>query len=115
MAGGKRVVIVADWPELGFDPRVCLNVRPVQLSARQPGECAVSRSAVEARNRDYKALLGSLERRHAGLTIFDPWPFLSDKLACHAIRDGELLYLDNNHLSVLGSMRLGPQVAAAID
>jgi peptidoglycan/LPS O-acetylase OafA/YrhL len=115
LASGKRVVIVADWPELGFDPRVCLNVRPVQFSSRKPSECAVSRSAVEARNRDYKTLLGSLERRHADVKVFDPWPFLCDNIACHAIRDGELLYQDNNHLSVQGSMLVGPQLAAAID
>ena len=114
LAAGKRVVIVADWPELGFDPRACLNLRPVQFARPEPGRCVVSLAAAQERNREFRALLASLQSRHPGLQVFDPWPLLCDELACQALQQTAPLYRDNNHLSVLGSSLIGGVLAAAL-
>jgi peptidoglycan/LPS O-acetylase OafA/YrhL len=114
LAAGKRVVIVSDWPELGFDPRACLKLRPIQFSPTRPGHCGVSLAAARERNREYRALLAALQARHRGLTVFDPWPLLCDAESCQVLRDGAPLYRDNNHLSFLGSAMVGSALAAVL-
>jgi peptidoglycan/LPS O-acetylase OafA/YrhL len=111
LAGGKRVVIVADWPELGFDPRGCLDVRPLRLSQGLVRACEVGLPEVRERNRAYRALLESLAGLHPEVSVFDPWPLLCGERACRALEDGRLLYRDNNHLSVEGSRLLGRSLA----
>ncbi|MBL8446061.1 MAG: acyltransferase [Zoogloeaceae bacterium] len=111
---GKRLVIVADWPELGFDPRVCVRARPFQLGVRRAEECVVSLAAAEARNAPYRALLAELASRFPAVTVFDPWPGLCGAGVCRALEGGDLLYADNNHLSLVGSRELGRALAATL-
>jgi hypothetical protein len=104
-ATGKRLVLFLDWPELGFDPRSCLP-RPVALFSRPRAVCAVARDQVDARNRAYRELLFGLQREFPGLKVFDPMPFLCDSSACYAMKDGHLLYSDDNHVSIAGAAYL---------
>ncbi|HEX3822204.1 MAG TPA: SGNH hydrolase domain-containing protein, partial [Candidatus Sulfotelmatobacter sp.] len=60
-ATGKRIILVLDWPELGFDPRSCLP-RPVSLFSSPKALCGVPRAQVDARNRDYRELASKLEK-----------------------------------------------------
>lgn len=109
---GKRLVLVADWPELGFDPRVCIAARPFQLGVRKAEDCGVERGEAEARNQPYRALLAELAKRYPALAIYDPWPEFCDPGQCRALDGDKLLYADNNHLSLVGSRQVGAGVAA---
>jgi peptidoglycan/LPS O-acetylase OafA/YrhL len=102
---GKHLVLFVDWPELGFDPRSCLP-RPVTLFSNQRPLCAVPRNQVDARNRAYRELLFGLQKEFSGLTFFDPMPFLCDSSDCYAMKDGHLLYSDDNHVSIAGAAYL---------
>jgi peptidoglycan/LPS O-acetylase OafA/YrhL len=104
-ATGKHLILFVDWPELGFDPRSCLP-RPVTLFSRPRPLCAVARDQVDARNRAYRELLFGLQKQFAGLKVFDPLPFLCDSSACYAMKDGHLLYSDDNHVSIAGALYL---------
>lgn len=104
-ATGKRLILFIDWPELGFDPRSCLP-RPVALFSSRRSFCGVARDQVDARNRDYRQLLFGLQNEVAGLKLFDPTPFLCDSSACYAMKDGHLLYSDDNHVSIAGAAYL---------
>jgi peptidoglycan/LPS O-acetylase OafA/YrhL len=114
LANGKRVTLVVDWPEMGFDPRACLNVRPIQFARRQPEACKVALPTVEARNQEYRNVLEALRVRRPAVQIFDPWPLLCDEDSCWAVRGGVLLYRDNNHLSTKGSALIGSALAATL-
>jgi peptidoglycan/LPS O-acetylase OafA/YrhL len=102
---GKHLILFVDWPELGFDPRSCLP-RPVTLFSKPRPLCAVARDQVDARNRAYRAVLFELQKQFAGLQLFDPTPFLCDLSACYAMKDGHLLYSDDNHVSIAGARYL---------
>ncbi|MGC2449480.1 MAG: acyltransferase family protein [Candidatus Sulfotelmatobacter sp.] len=104
-ATGKNIVLLLNWPELGFDPRSCLP-RPVPLFSQVHPRCEVPRSQVDARNEEYRKAIFEMKKEFPGLRVFDPLPYFCDSTACHAMRDGHLLYRDDNHLSAAGSAYL---------
>ncbi len=104
-ATGKKVVLFVDWPEMGFDPISCLP-RPVPLFSKVRPLCGISRSEVDTRNRAYRDVISGMKKEFSGLSVFDPIPYLCDSSACYAMRDGHLLYRDDNHLSAVGSAYL---------
>ncbi len=110
-ASGKNVILFIDWPELNFDPRSCLP-RPVRLFSHIRPLCGVPRSQVDARNREYREVIFEMKKEFSGLTVFDPFPYLCDAAACYAMRDGRLLYEDDNHLTAEGSAYLGEKFLA---
>lgn len=102
---GKKIVLFIDWPELGFDPKSCLP-RPVPLFSHVHTACEVPRAEVDAHDEAYRRVIFEMKKDFPGLTVFDPFPYLCDSAACHAMRDGHLLYRDDNHLSAIGSAYL---------
>jgi peptidoglycan/LPS O-acetylase OafA/YrhL len=110
-AAGKNVILLIDWPELGFDPRSCLP-RPVPLFSQVRPLCGVPRAQVEARNRAYRELIFQMKKDFPGLGVFDPLPYLCDPSACHAMNGGHLLYRDDNHLSAAGAVYLSEKFLA---
>lgn len=101
-SSGKTIVLFIDWPELDFDPRSCLP-RPVSFFAQPRALCGVPRNQVDARNREYREAIEHLREKFAGVRTFDPLPYLCNQEACYAMKDGHLLYRDDNHLSAVGS------------
>jgi len=44
--------------------------------------------------------------------VFDPVPHLCDAEYCWAMKDGKMLYRNDDHLSMAGSMYIGSKLAA---
>jgi peptidoglycan/LPS O-acetylase OafA/YrhL len=105
-SAGKRVVMVLDVPELGFDPRACVELRPLTLAWKPRTPCAVPREVANARNQDYRALVRSVASRFPDVTVFDPWPALCDEASCWAQKDGVMLYRNDDHLTLEGARRV---------
>ena len=99
---GKSVFLFLDWPELGFDPRSCLE-RPIRFGMEARKLCAVPRNEVDARNRAYRELVFQMKKEFSPVRVFDPIPFLCDSSACFGMRDGRLLYSDDTHVSINGA------------
>lgn len=113
IAAGKRVILLVGVPEIGFMPEECLIGRPFGLrEVRSP--CAVTRAAVDHRNRRYRRLVGALAARIPQLEVFDAQPLFCDGALCHAERGQRLLYQDGNHLSILGSRLVAAQLVSFI-
>lgn len=108
---GKRVIVVLDNPELGFDPKTCLALRPLHLTStnlRTP--CAVSRAAFEERNRDYRALVTKVQADFPQTILVDGAKPFCDEQWCWAMKDGETLYLDDDHLSLYGARLVAKEI-----
>jgi hypothetical protein len=103
IAKSKRVIFVLDIPELGFDPKACVDVRPWRLTSHIKSPCAVSRDEFEMRNRQYRDLVRSVLQNFPTVKVFDAAAELCDKQWCWAMKDGMVLYRDDDHLSVQGS------------
>ena len=99
---GKHVILVVGVPEIGFLPEECLIGRPFGLrEVRFP--CAVSRAAVDSRNREYRRVVGALSARIPELEVVDAQSLFCDAALCSARRGARLLYQDGNHLTLAGS------------
>lgn len=103
-AAGKRTIFVLDNPELGFDPKTCLDSRPLRLTPKNlRTPCAISRATFEERNREYRALVTKVLADFPQVILVDgAKPFCDDQW-CWAMKDGEMLYIDDDHLSLYGA------------
>ncbi len=100
---GKEVVFVLDIPELGFDPESCVNSRIVWFTKSVRELCAVSRKEFDHRNREYREIVAKVLMDFPRVKIFDASGRLCDSSWCWGMKDGQMFYRDNNHLSVIGS------------
>lgn len=107
LGAGKELILVIDWPGLGFDPKTCADTRPVRLSGFKPRDCRVPREEYEARSADYRLMLRSIAAAHPGLKIWDTAKAFCDEQYCHGKMQGQILYRDPGHLSLEGSKYLG--------
>jgi peptidoglycan/LPS O-acetylase OafA/YrhL len=98
-----QIIFVLDTPELGFDPRSCDVPRPLTLTKHPESRCGISRQAVEERNREYRELVFNVLKEFPSVLIFDAMAHICDAQQCLAMKDGNLLYRDDDHLSVAGS------------
>jgi peptidoglycan/LPS O-acetylase OafA/YrhL len=109
VAQGKRVVWILDVPELGFDPHQCLR-RPEGLS-RPKERCGISEVSYENRRKEYVAALHAIARRYPGVDFWDPRSVLCQNGFCSALTATEILFQDDDHLTLQGSRALGAKLA----
>ncbi|OLV16251.1 acyltransferase family protein [Deinococcus marmoris] len=107
----KKVILVVDNAELDFEPRECVNVRPIEYTQHFKTPCGVSRAKYEARNQEYLAILGRQAAQRPNVRLFSLPDALCASAMCWAIRDNALLYRDNDHLSRVGSAYVGTLLA----
>lgn len=91
----SRVVIVLQVPELGFDPRKCIN-RPFRINNFN---CAVAKEDVLLRQHSYRKAIAEVLVSFPSVVIFDPIDLFCDTSYCYARRDGMILYRDGDHIN----------------
>lgn len=105
MDAGKKVVYLIQVPEFGISPLVCLG-RPLSFTEKGfMNLCKIPNSVYQQRMASYKELVWGAAKE-VGFSVIDPEQIYCDGGICSAVRDGELLYADDNHLSVQGSREL---------
>ncbi|MGB7649816.1 MAG: SGNH hydrolase domain-containing protein, partial [Gallionella sp.] len=114
LAKGKKIIYVLDNPELGFDPKVCVDSRPLLLRSKIKTPCAVSRKEFDERNREYRELVFSVLKDFPTVQVFDAAAQLCDDNWCWAMKDGKMLYRDDDHLSIEGSRYLAKELVKLI-
>ncbi|MEO8359143.1 MAG: acyltransferase family protein [Vicinamibacteria bacterium] len=93
--------VLLENPELGFLPKACLP-RPFGLGTTR---CSVPYRDYLSRMRDYRTRVTALVNEHPSATLLDPEPLFCDANSCYAVRDGQMMYSDDDHLSPAGSAR----------
>ncbi len=103
---GKKVILVLDNPDLGFNP---LNdLRPVSFFYSDSDKKGVLGVIdYEKYTKEYKSKIKNLLSGYPKVKLFDPSEFLCDSIYCYGIKDGKLLYFDPDHLTYDGSIFLG--------
>ncbi len=105
---GKKVVIVADAPEVALSvPETLARLRLYGGDA----DIRPLRADYEARQRFVSADFAGLARQ--GVTIVRPADALCDSLRCVVARNGRPLYVDQHHLSAFGAEQLAPLFSRA--
>jgi hypothetical protein len=113
----RDVVLVLPVPSLDFSPRKCVPLRPVDewLPAPAPGDCDMARTRVDARQAASRALVRRVARElhDPDLHVVDPVEALCDERFCHAVIDGQLMYRDDNHLTMEGARHVWSRIHPA--
>jgi hypothetical protein len=104
---GKQIIFVIDTPELAFDPKSCILHRPLSLMGTVRSPCATDKKVFKSRTATYHALVKKVLQDFPTIKIFSPSNYLCDENYCWAIREGKILFRDENHLSYEGSLFLG--------
>jgi hypothetical protein len=99
----KAIWLIEEIPELPFDVGECF-VRPFSFERTGQRPCSVTRSAVDAQQARYRAIVADTKRDFPELRVFDPVPFLCDARECEAAMGGVVIYADRTHLTTGGSM-----------
>lgn len=104
LQSGKQIILVIDNPELGFNPLSCISSRPWQFSqGHHRSLCAVPRTEVGSRNREYRDLIARISMDFPSINIVDTQQMLCDQEYCWALKNDELLYMDGDHLNKFGT------------
>ncbi|SFU68012.1 hypothetical protein SAMN05216339_10745 [Nitrosomonas eutropha] len=106
----KNVIFVFDNPELGFDPKSCIDSRPLRLTNRIKTPCAIPRKDFDERNREYRNLILSILRDYPSVKIFDAAAQLCDEQQCLAMKEDKVLYRDDDHLSLDGARLISAEL-----
>lgn len=99
----REVVYVIDPPELGEDPRGCFIERPVTLGASPVSDCTQDKARVLKRQAQYRAIIERVRADHPQLKVYDPLDLFCDATRCFGLRDGVLLYRDDDHITTRAS------------
>jgi len=112
LSAGKRVWLVGPVPEVGYNVPRYFYLRSRGFA--QGLEIAPTIAEFDERQRFVLALLDDLARRHPIGTI---WPHerLCNDVGCDIVRDGHLLYSDDDHLSVFGAQSIAGLFAPVFD
>lgn len=97
---GKQVVFVHTVP-LGALPRTCI----ARMPGTTPGHCNISRQTMLERENGYRSLVAGVLAKF-GVDEFNPSEALCDDNKCVVFNKGEILYLDDSHLSRSGGAYL---------
>lgn len=108
---GKSVILMEDIPVLSFDPRACIK-RAGIVSTGTRTVCALPRAEVDAQSPQNLALMADLLREFPAAALFRTTDLLCDDKLCWAMKDGNLMYRDTNHLSYEGDLYIGDKYAA---
>jgi hypothetical protein len=101
-----KIILIVSPPELGFEPRSCIKIRPVSIGYRNLENCGISYDEYLARSFEYRKIIAEVSENQLGLAVIDSSKSLCDAGFCRAYSNGNFLYSDNNHLSVAGAKKV---------
>ncbi|WP_188707683.1 acyltransferase family protein [Polaromonas eurypsychrophila] len=108
---GIRVSYLLQVPELGVPARNCLG-RPLVLTP-QTNMCTVEYEVYRDRMQSYRDQVLGLAQTAPYMRIINVEQALCIENKCSGFIGNQLLYADDNHLSVIGSKRVAPIIIKA--
>jgi peptidoglycan/LPS O-acetylase OafA/YrhL len=96
----KKLYFLLENPELGFSPKNCMT-RPFDIF---PSNCRISLNKYLKRAGEYRKVVKKLAIKYKNITLLDPKKLYCDEEYCYAIKDGKILYADDDHHSIDGSI-----------
>ncbi len=99
----RRIYYFLENPELDFLPKEVI-ARPFDYFDISTRHSTVDYDLYLMRMKKYRDLVYKTSTPYNKTIIVDVGPYLCDKKKCHAVKDGEFLYADDDHYSVFGSI-----------
>jgi peptidoglycan/LPS O-acetylase OafA/YrhL len=108
-ASGKRLFITDDVPRFAVDAAAC---KYQQAPALPTPRCSIPRAQHDREVARYAPVLDSILRAVPGLTLLRTALWLCDDHRCDMTSAGRMLYRDQDHLNVDGSVFVAQRLAA---
>lgn len=106
IAKNIKVIIITEVPELGEDPKNCIARRRVLFSKEGLSSCSQPKYNVLARKAKYLEIIKSVQKENPNLTVYHGMNSFCDDSMCYGKGPEGLWYWDDDHLSLLGSIKL---------
>ena len=103
---GKKVYLIDDIPQFSFDPQRCKFQRPLTQSTK----CDAPIAEFQAQRQSYLGDWMQVIKRHPEVAWVDLSRLMCNDQTCGMARDGQVLYRDNNHLNIPGSLYIGKHI-----
>jgi hypothetical protein len=100
---GLKTIFLIDNPELGFNPLNCVTKRRIYPNKTLKGCKPKTPKEVLEWQSHYRYLVNKISEKNTSLIIFDPIDIFCSSIECRYKTPSNLLYFDDNHLSVSGS------------
>lgn len=97
--GKIKVYYLLENPELGFLPWNCVQ-RPYGIFKPK---CKIKYDEYLKRMGEYRIGILKISKKFKYVTVLDPEELFCDKEYCYAVRQGKVMYADDDHLSMDGS------------
>lgn len=91
---------ILENPELDFNPDTCM-ARPFGIGKVR--KCKISLASYIKQNQKYNNEIYKIALKYPNVKIHDPQSAFCDTQYCYALKDGKILYFDENHLNLEGS------------
>ncbi len=111
----KKVIFLIDNPNLNFDPKKCISGRPLSRNKSVKENCSILKSKYEKENEIYLKLVNLILNDYPEVKKFDTTKYLCDDLNCFGMKNGKILYRDQDHLSFEGGRILSKELIKLID
>lgn len=99
----KRIVVLLQIPQLQYDPKTCLN-RLIDPFNKIANNCQVEQAEVNLKFKSYISIIEKIKRKIPTVEFFSTEEKLCDKGICKAVVNKSLLYSDDFHLNMEGSL-----------
>jgi hypothetical protein len=106
LAAGKTVYIADDVPDFPFPPRKCKYERSV-VNANL---CVEPRELFDRDNQSFMPALESIQKARPNVRLLPTGKYFCDAEHCKMARDGQLMFRDDNHLTIPGSRYLADRI-----
>jgi peptidoglycan/LPS O-acetylase OafA/YrhL len=109
-AAGKKVIYIKSVPEPGVNPRLCVGELPFGRNSPKDA-CQFLHQSDLSLQKKYRSVIDEVLVRNKQVTVLDPRDFLCESNECLLVRDGKVMFMDENHISYSGSLFLGKKLA----
>jgi hypothetical protein len=110
LESGKKVILVVDNPELGFNPKHCSKSRPYYITDNYNADCTQPITDLDEYDKAYNEIIQKVRNEYPMMEIYDIPKYLCDNEKCFAKINSTILYSDKNHLSAAGSKYIGEKL-----
>jgi hypothetical protein len=104
---GKKVHLLESVPTFPFSTEKCKGSR--WLSTDQI--CEITSDAFQKQSEPYSGVLNNVARKRLRGPLIDVSKYVCGTSSCSMARDGKILYRDDSHLNLNGSLLVGRQLA----
>lgn len=109
--GGHKIVFVTDIPTYLIDAESC---NFLSKDGKINKNCSITRNRYDVQKNIYSSALQRLVDEHENISIVDLDDYFCDEISCSMIVNNALLYSDDDHLNIAGSIYVSPAIISKI-